>query len=79
MVRKSLLICGILSSRLYVAVNVFVPLQWEGYRSDETALGLAGHRLLLAGCRLRMGRLEISRPEPTPARRGRLDDRRRSP
>jgi hypothetical protein len=33
MVRKSLLICGILSSRLYVAVNVFVPLQWEGYSS----------------------------------------------
>ena len=33
MVRKSLLICGILSSLLYVAMNVFVPLQWEGYSS----------------------------------------------
>jgi len=33
MVRKSLLICGILSSLHYVAMNVFVPLQWEGYSS----------------------------------------------
>jgi len=33
MARKSLLICGILSSLLYVAMNVFVPLQWEGYSS----------------------------------------------
>ncbi len=33
MIRKVLLICGILSSLLYVAMNVFVPLQWEGYSS----------------------------------------------
>jgi len=33
MVRKSLLICGILSSLLYAAMNVFVPMQWEGYSS----------------------------------------------
>jgi len=33
MARKSLLICGILSSLLYAAMNVFVPLQWEGYSS----------------------------------------------
>ena len=26
-----LLVCGILSSLLYVAMNVFVPMQWEGY------------------------------------------------
>lgn len=33
MVRKLLLICGILSSLLYVAMNVFVAMQWEGYSS----------------------------------------------
>lgn len=26
-----LLVCGILASLLYVAMNVFVPLQWQGY------------------------------------------------
>ncbi len=29
--RKALLVCGILSSLLYVAVNIIVPMQWEGY------------------------------------------------
>src|ERR1700693_1810283 len=33
MVRKVLLACGIVSSVLYVAMNVFVPMQWEGYSS----------------------------------------------
>ena len=33
MTRKILLSCGILSSLLYVAMNVFVPMQWEGYSS----------------------------------------------
>ena len=33
MVRKLLLTSGILSSLLYVAMNVFVPMQWEGYSS----------------------------------------------
>jgi hypothetical protein len=33
MTRKILLICGIVSSLLYVATNVFVPMQWEGYSS----------------------------------------------
>ena len=31
MVRKILLVCGILSSLLCVGMNVFVPMQWEGY------------------------------------------------
>jgi hypothetical protein len=31
--RKALLICGILSSILYVAMNVFVAMQWKGYSS----------------------------------------------
>lgn len=30
-IRELLLICGILASLLYVAMNVFVPLQWPGY------------------------------------------------
>jgi hypothetical protein len=33
MKRKVLLICGILSSILYVAMCIFVPLQYEGYNS----------------------------------------------
>ena len=33
MLRKSLLICGILSSLLYIAMNVFIPTLYEGYSS----------------------------------------------
>lgn len=33
MLRKTLLICGIVSSLLYVAMNIFVAMQWEGYSS----------------------------------------------
>src|SRR4051812_31543016 len=33
MTRKILLICGIVSSLLYVVMNVFVPTQWAGYSS----------------------------------------------
>jgi hypothetical protein len=33
MARKALLVCGILSSLLYVVMNVFVPMQWQGYSS----------------------------------------------
>jgi hypothetical protein len=33
MLRKALLVGGILSSLLYVAMNVFVAMQWEGYSS----------------------------------------------
>src|SRR5688572_4254966 len=33
MLRKTLLICGIASSLLYVAMNVFVAMQWETYSS----------------------------------------------
>ena len=31
--RKVLLVCGIVSSLLYVAMNVFVPTRWESYSS----------------------------------------------
>jgi len=31
--RKGLLLCGVLSSALYVAMLVFVPIAWEGYSS----------------------------------------------
>jgi uncharacterized protein DUF998 len=33
MARKALLVCGILSSLLYVAMNVFVAMQYQGYSS----------------------------------------------
>jgi hypothetical protein len=33
MLRKALLACGIASSLLYAAMNVFVAMQWEGYSS----------------------------------------------
>src|SRR4051812_28030332 len=33
MTRKILLICGIVSSLLYVAMNIFVAMQWQGYSS----------------------------------------------
>ena len=33
MLQRLLLACGIVSSLLYVAMNVFVPIQWEGYSS----------------------------------------------
>lgn len=29
--RKALLLCGLLSSLYYVAMNVYVPIQWDGY------------------------------------------------
>lgn len=29
--RKALLACGVLSSLLYVAMNIFIPMQWEEY------------------------------------------------
>jgi hypothetical protein len=32
---RSLLVCGIVSSLLYVAMNVIVPLQWPGYSSTS--------------------------------------------
>jgi Protein of unknown function (DUF998) len=33
MLRKALLVCGIVSSLVYVAMNVLVAMQWEGYSS----------------------------------------------
>lgn len=36
--RKVLLFCGILSSLLYVAMNVYVPMQWEGYNIASQAV-----------------------------------------
>ncbi|MGB9179067.1 MAG: DUF998 domain-containing protein [Pyrinomonadaceae bacterium] len=53
MVRKVLLICGILSSLLYVAMNVFVPIGWEGYSfasqtvSELSAIGAPTRQLWL--------------------------------
>ena len=33
MLRKFMLLCGILSSLLYIAMNIFIPMQYEGYNS----------------------------------------------
>ena len=35
---KMLLVCGILSSLLYVAMNVIVPMQWPGYSSASRVI-----------------------------------------
>ena len=36
--RKTLLTCGILSSLLYVAMNIVVPMRWEGYSSASRVI-----------------------------------------
>jgi hypothetical protein len=38
MLRKTLLVCGVLSSILYVAMNVFIAMQWEGYSSASQTI-----------------------------------------
>jgi hypothetical protein len=38
MIRKILLVCGVLSSLLYVAMTVFVAMQWEGYSSASQTI-----------------------------------------
>jgi Protein of unknown function (DUF998) len=38
MARKALLVCGIVSSLLYVAMNVFVAMQWKGYSSASQTI-----------------------------------------
>jgi hypothetical protein len=41
-VRRGLLLCGIASSLLYVAMNVFIPMLWEGYsRTSQTVSELS--------------------------------------
>jgi hypothetical protein len=56
MVRKVLLICGILSSLLYLAANIVVPMQWPGYNcasqvvSELSAIGAPTRQLWLWLC-----------------------------
>ena len=38
MARKSLLVCGILSSLLYVAMTIFVAMQWDAYSSASQTI-----------------------------------------
>ena len=38
MTRKILLVCGVLSSLLYVAMTVFIAMQWEGYSSASQTI-----------------------------------------
>ncbi len=52
--KKLLLICGILSSLWYIAINVYVPAQYEGYRvasytvSELSAIGAPTRQLWLS-------------------------------
>lgn len=54
LVRQTLIACGILSSLLYVAMNVFLPLRWEGYSyasrivSELSAIGAPTRPLWVA-------------------------------
>ena len=36
--RKALLVCGIVASLLYLAMNVLIPMQWEGYNSASQVI-----------------------------------------
>jgi hypothetical protein len=38
MLRGGLLVCGVLSSLLYVAMTIFVAMQWEGYSSTSQTI-----------------------------------------
>ncbi len=38
MLKKTLLVCGILSSVLYVGMTVFIAMQWEGYSSASQTI-----------------------------------------
>ena len=38
MLRKTLLVCGILSSMLYAAMTVVIAMQWEGYSSASQTI-----------------------------------------
>jgi DNA-binding transcriptional regulator of glucitol operon len=38
MLRTGLLVCGVLSSLLYVAMTIFVAMQWEGYSSTSQTI-----------------------------------------
>lgn len=55
-IQKALLFCGILSSLLYVAVNIIVPMQWEAYNvasqtvSELSAIGAPTRELWAVLC-----------------------------
>jgi hypothetical protein len=38
MLKKTLLVCGVLSSLIYVGMTVFVAMQWEGYSSASQTI-----------------------------------------
>lgn len=56
MVHKFLLICGIVSSLLYVALNIFIPMQWPAYNSasqtvsELSAVGAPTRQLWIWAC-----------------------------
>ena len=92
MSQKVLLVCGILSSLLYAAMNVFVPMRYEGYSSasqtvsELSAIGaptrplwvLLGVAYTLLVTAFGWGVWASARREPAPAHRGRPAGRLRS-
>lgn len=38
LLEKILLFCGILSSLLYIGMNIFIPMQWEGYSMNSQTI-----------------------------------------
>ena len=80
MLRRGLLVCGVLSSLLYVAMTIFVARQWDGYSSTSqtiselSAIGAPTRSLwavpgaLYTGTRDRLwvGRLAIGRSQIAP-------------
>ena len=55
-IQKTLLVCGILSSVLYVAINIIVPIQWPAYNSvtqtvsELSAIGAPTRMLWIVLC-----------------------------
>ena len=56
LLRKSLLVCGILSSLLYIGMNIFIPMRFEGYDSasqtvsELSAIGAPTRQLWVSLC-----------------------------
>ena len=91
MLRKTLLVCGILSALLYAAMLVFVPMRWPAYSSaaqtvsELSAIGAPTRSLwaslgvvwALLYAAFGWGRVEIGGAESKPAGRWWGDLRRR--
>jgi hypothetical protein len=66
MMRKALIVCGIVSSLYYVAVNVYVPTQWDEYSVASQTV----RELSAIDAPDRVGRSSHRGQSPDPANRG---------